>query len=177
MNSVNLAERVRLGVSERNESTHVDTRSFQTSTGQEDYTAGGNYTDVLPSAALKFATSENSNIRVAYSRALSRPNPSDISKAVGIPNLTQNPPTVSLGNPNLKPEHANNYDILFEQYFKPLGVLQAGYFYKSLTDPIVATQARPTSGEWAGFLVSQPGNAGSATVQGLEIAYQQHWAF
>ena len=177
MNSMDLAARVRLVAGVRIESTHVDTRSFQTSSGQEDYVAGGDYTDVLPSAALKFATSENANIRLVYSRALSRPNPGDISKAVGIPNLTQNPPTVSLGNPNLKPEHANNYDILFEQYFKPLGVLQAGYFYKSLTDPIIATQARPTSGEWAGFLVSQPGNAGDATCRALKSAYQQHLSF
>src|SRR6185369_10086459 len=108
--------------------------------GQEDFKAGGDYTDVLPSASLKFATSENASIRLVYSRALSRPNPSDISKAVGIPDLTQNPPTVSLGNPDLKPEHANNYDLLFEQYFKPLGMLSAGYFYKSLSDPIIATQ-------------------------------------
>ena len=99
------------------------------------------YTDALPSVALKFATSDSANIRLVYSRALSRPDPSDITQAVGIPNTTQNPPTVSLGNPDLKPEHANNYDIVFEQYFKPLGMLQAGYFYKSLSDPIIA-QAR-----------------------------------
>jgi TonB-dependent receptor len=161
----------------RVESTHVDTLSFQASTGQQDFEGGGDYTDVLPSAALKFATSENSNIRLAYSRGLSRPNPSDITKAVGIPNVTQNPPTVSLGNPDLKPEHANNYDLLFEQYFTPLGMLQAGYFYKALTDPIISTQTRPTSGEWAGYLVTQPGNAGSATLQGFEVAYQQHLTF
>jgi TonB-dependent receptor len=177
MNSMDLSSRMRLVAGARVESTHVDTRSFQASTGQQDFVGGGNYTDVLPSASLKVATAENAAIRFVYSRALSRPNPSDITKSVGIPNTTQNPPTVSLGNPDLKPEHANNYDILFEQYFKPLGMLQAGYFYKSLTDPIIATQTRPTSGEWAGFLVSQPGNAGSATLQGMEIAYQQHLTF
>jgi TonB-dependent receptor len=177
MNTVDLASNVRLVAGVRVEQTHVDTRSFQATTGQEDFTAGGDYTDVLPSAALKVATSTNGAVRLVYSRALSRPDPQDISKAVGIPNLTQNPPTVSLGNPDLKPEHANNYDILFEQYFTPLGMLQAGYFYKSLTDPIIATQTRPTTGEFAGFLVSQPGNAGSATVQGVEIAYQQHLSF
>jgi len=177
MNTMDLGARMRLVAGARVEQTHVDTRSFQASTGQEDFMAGGNYTDVLPSASLKVATSDNANIRFAYSRALSRPNPGDITKAVGIPNLTQNPPTVSLGNPDLKPEHANNYDILFEQYFKPLGMVQAGYFYKTLTDPIIATQARPTTGEFAGFLVSQPGNAGSATLQGVEVAYQQHLTF
>ena len=177
MNSMDLGARMRLVAGARVESTHVDTRSFQASTGQQDYTAGGDYTDVLPSAALKVATAENAAIRLVYSRALSRPNPSDITKAVGIPNTTQNPPTVSLGNPDLKPEHANNYDVLFEQYFKPLGMVQAGYFYKALSDPIIATQKRPTSGDWAGFLVSQPGNAGSATLQGIEVAYQQHLTF
>ncbi len=177
MNSMDLGARMRLVAGVRIESTHVDTRSFQASTGQQDYVAGGDYTDVLPSASLKIATAENAAIRLVYSRALSRPNPSDITKAVGIPNITQNPPTVSLGNPDLKPEHANNYDVLFEQYFKPLGMVQAGYFYKSLTDPIIATQSRPTSGEWAGYLVSQPGNAGSATLQGIEVGFQQHMTF
>jgi TonB-dependent receptor len=84
---------------------------------------------------------------------------------------------VSLGNPNLKAEHANNYDVLFEQYLKPLGLIQAGYFYKQLTDPIIDTQSRPTTGPFAGFLVSQPGNAGSATLQGFEVSYQHHWSF
>ena len=32
-------------------------------------------------------------------------------------------------------------------------------------------------GPFAGFLVSQPGNAGSATLQGFEVAYQQHLGF
>ncbi len=177
MNSMDLGTRVRLVTGARIESTHVDTLSFQSSSGLEDFKGGSDYTDVLPSASLKFATSENGAIRLVYSRALSRPNPGDITKAVGIPNITQNPPTVSLGNPDLKPEHANNYDLLFEQYFKPFGMVSAGYFYKSLSDPIIATQARPTTGEFAGFLVSQPGNAGSATLQGVEVAYLHHLTF
>jgi len=177
MNTVDLGARMRLVAGVRVEQTHVDTRSFQATTGQVDYKAGGDYTDVLPSASLKVATGPDAALRFVYSRALSRPNPSDITRAVGIPDLTQNPPTVSLGNPDLKPEHANNYDILYEQYFKPLGMVSGGYFYKSLTDPIIDTQTRPTSGEWAGFLVSQPGNAGSATLQGIEVAYQEHFTF
>ena len=67
--------------------------------------------------------------------------------------------------------------MLLEKYLKPLGMISAGYFYKYLTDPIIATETRPTSGPYAGFLVSQPGNAGTATLQGFEIAYQQHMAF
>jgi TonB-dependent receptor len=177
MNSLDLSARARLVAGVRFESTHVDTLSFNANTGKQDFAAGGNYTDVLPSAALKFAATENTALRLVYSRALSRPDPQDISQAVGPVNDTQKPPTVSLGNPDLKPEHANNFDILLEQYLAPLGLIQAGYFYKALSDPIIATQTRPTSGPYAGYLVSQPGNAGSATLQGIEMAYQQHLGF
>jgi TonB-dependent receptor len=177
MESLDLSARARLVAGVRVESTHVDTLSFNTNTGREDFTAGGNYTDVLPSVALKIAASPNTALRVVYSRALSRPDPQDISRAVGPVNDTQNPPTVSLGNPDLRPEHANNFDILVEQYLSPLGLVSAGYFYKALSDPIIATQTRPTSGPFAGYLVSQPGNAGSAKLQGFEIGYQQHLGF
>ena len=87
------------------------------------------------------------------------------------------PPTVSIGNPGLRPEHANNFDVLLEQYLSPMGLIQAGYFYKALSDPIIATQTRPSTGPFAGFLVSQPANAGSAMLQGFEVAYQQHLGF
>ncbi|HZR25300.1 MAG TPA: TonB-dependent receptor, partial [Vicinamibacterales bacterium] len=177
MNTIDLSSRARLIAGARIESTHVDTLSFNTNTGRQDFSSGGNYTDVLPSASLKYAMTPNTALRIVYSRALSRPDPQDISKAVGAINDTQKPPTVSLGNPDLRPEHANNYDVLLEQYLAPLGLIQAGYFYKDLSDPIIATQTRPTTGPFAGFLVSQPGNAGSATLQGIELAYQQHLRF
>jgi TonB-dependent receptor len=177
MNTTDLSARARLVAGVRIESTHVDTLSFNSNTGVEDFRAGGNYTDVLPSIALKVAASPNTSLRFVYSRALSRPDPQDITQAVGPVNNTQNPPTVSLGNPDLRPEHADNFDILLEQYLSPLGLVSAGYFYKALHDPIIATQTRPTSGPFAGFLVSQPGNAGSATLQGFEVGYQQHLGF
>jgi TonB-dependent receptor len=159
------------------ESTHVDTRSFNNNTHLQDFTAGGNYVDVLPSVAYKYAVSPNTALRLVYSRALSRPDPQDLAQAVGVINDTQKPPTVSIGNPDLRPEHANNVDVLLEQYLSPMGLIQAGYFYKALSDPIIATKTRPTTGPFAGFLVSQPGNAGSATLQGFELAYQQHLGF
>jgi TonB-dependent receptor len=177
MNSYDLSSRTRFIAGVRVEQTHLDTLSYNANSHLEDFANGGNYTDVLPSASLKVAATPNTTLRFAYSRALSRPDPRDITKAVGTVNNTQNPPTVSLGNPDLRPEHAQNFDILLEQYLSPLGLIQAGYFYKALSDPIIATQTRPTSGPYAGYLVSQPGNAGSATLQGFEIGYQQHLRF
>ncbi|HXI28541.1 MAG TPA: TonB-dependent receptor, partial [Vicinamibacterales bacterium] len=177
MNSLDLSSRTRVIAGVRIESTHVDTLSFNANTGQQDFSAGGDYVDVLPSASAKFAMTSNTALRLVYSRALSRPDPQNLAQAVGPINDTENPPRVSLGNPALKAEHADNVDVLLEQYLAPLGLIQAGYFFKHLTDPIIATQTRPTTGPYAGFLVSQPGNAGSATLQGFEIAYLQHLGF
>lgn len=177
MNSIDLAPRWRLVTGVRFEATTLRTRSFDENTGLISYTGSGDYLDVLPSAALRYSITQDSGMRFVYSRALSRPNPQDIAQAVGPIDDTQKPPTVSLGNPNLKAEHADNIDVLYERYLRPLGLIQAGFFYKNLQDPIVATEARPTAGQYAGFLVSQPGNAGSAWLAGLEIGYQQHLSF
>jgi hypothetical protein len=58
--------------------------------------------------------------------------------------------------------------------------LQAGYFYKDLTDPIVTLQTLTNNYVYnpgAPTLVSQPSNAGSAHVQGVEVSYQQRLSY
>jgi TonB-dependent receptor len=87
---------------------------------------------------------------------------------------------VSIGNPSLKSEYANNYDVLYERYFNHVGLLQAGYFYKALSDPIVTLQTLTNNYVYnpgAPTLVSQPTNAGSGHVQGLEIGFQQQLSY
>jgi TonB-dependent receptor len=181
MNTIELASRVRLVTGIRFEATHVDTLSYDGSLAipptKLTFKNGGDYLDVLPSASLRFALDKSSDLRLVYGRGLARPDPQDLTAAVGQPDTSQNPPTVSLGNPNLKAEHANNYDILYERYLNPSGLIQAGYFYKDLSDPITTVQTKPTTGPFAGYLVTQPGNAGSGHVQGVEFSYQQRLSF
>jgi hypothetical protein len=60
------------------------------------------------------------------------------------------------------------------------GLLQAGYFYKDLSDPIVTLQTLTSSYKYnpgAPTLVSQPSNAGNAHLQGVELSYQQRMAY
>lgn len=177
MNTIELASRVRLVAGLRVEATHVDTTSFDNRTKALTFKAGGDYTDILPSASLRFALDKDSDLRIVYGRGITRPNPSDITKAVGQPNLNQHPPTVSIGNPNLKAEHANNYDVLYERNLSHVGLIQAGWFYKDLSDPITTVISNPTTGPFAGYKVTQPGNAGSGHVQGIELAYQQRLSY
>ena len=139
--------------------------------------------NVLPSASLRFALDKDSDLRLVYGRGARAPRPQDLSAAVSQPMLNQTPVTISLGNPNLKAEQANNYDLLYERTFSHTGLLQAGYFYKDLTEPIVYDavllhrDAFPHVPAGTNVLVSQPINAGSAYVQGFEIGFQQRMAY
>jgi TonB-dependent receptor len=147
------------------------------------FKAGGDYVRPLPSASLRYALTGDTNIRLVYSRALSRPNPSDVAQGLNVSPAQGGIGTVTLGNPALKAEAANNYDILVEHYFNPFGAIQAGAFYKSLYDPIVNIETFQQNYQPPGFpyppgqyFVSQSKNAGSAHLFGFEIAYLQRFS-
>jgi len=148
--------------------------------------AGGDYITVLPSASLRYALTSNTNFRLVYSRGLSRPNPQDIAQSFSITPAQGGKGSIGFGNPNLKAESANNYDLLFEHYMNPFGAIQAGVFYKRLYDPIIDssqdvqnyTPPPPynTSGYQGNYTISQPLNAGSAHLFGFEVAYLQRFS-
>ena len=136
------------------------------------------YTDVLPSVQLQHSLGGNMNLRAAYGRGIARPNFSDLPPSAtidqsGLGGLTK----VHTGNSNLKPTHAHNFDLLFEKYLKTVGIIQAGWFYKALSDPIYAVATIPTTGPFAGDQVTQPINGPSAHITGIEMAWQQHLTF
>lgn len=183
MNTLDISSRWRLVAGVRFEGTNLDTLIFLTNSGTF-APMNGSYLRTLPSASLRYALTSNDNIRLVYSRALSRPNPQDIAQA-GTYTPGTNPLPVSIGNPKLKAENADNVDILFEHYINPFGMVTAGYFYKNLTDPIVSRTftvptgtfvGAPCSSEPSGCKVTQPFNAGSAWINGFEAAYLQHFS-
>jgi TonB-dependent receptor len=180
MNTIDFSK-VRLIVGVRFEGTNLGTRTPQLDqngmpTGV--FRSSGSYVNVLPSASVRFALTHDTYLRLVYSRGISRPDPQDIAQALTI-DSTAAPTVVSLGNPNLKPETADNVDVLVEHYLNPFGMISAGFFYKNLADPIVThTCAPPTvCPGFPGDEVTQPVNAGSAWVSGFEVAYLQHLSF
>ncbi|MGC2613923.1 MAG: TonB-dependent receptor [Terracidiphilus sp.] len=184
MNTIELASRIRLVAGLRFEDTHLSTLSFNPNLDPAPTTltfkAGSDYLDVLPSASLRFAVDKNSDLRLVFGRGLARPDPQDVTGAVGQPDISTTPATVSIGNPNLKAEYAWNYDVLYERSFNNAGLLQVGYFYKSISNPIVTLQTLTNNYQYnpgAPTLVSQPSNAGSAHVQGIEFAFQQRFSY
>lgn len=191
MDTIDVASRVRLVAGVRFEGTNlaVVNRVFDGTVSPptiSDNKFSGSYVKVLPSVSLRYAFTGNTNLRLVYSRGLSRPDPQDIAQALtfstsGSPGNLKN--LLTLGNPNLKAETADNFDILVEHYLNPFGMISAGYFYKRLSDPIV-TQTfflmnfQPAPDIPAGnFTATQPINAGSAWISGFEASYIQHLSF
>jgi TonB-dependent receptor len=157
------------------------------------------YLDVLPSVQLRYKLSANSNLRAVYSRGVARPDPYQL-----VPYVTEddsaNPVALTIGNPSLRPEHANNYDLLYENYLQPLGMIQVGFFAKQLTAPQVEFQpslginysALPAGSLPPGMLatieayqsalaepitVTDFVNGENAFLYGFEASFQQHLTY
>ena len=136
----------------------------------------GTYLDVLPSASISMRLDQNSDLRFVFGKGLARPDPTALSTAVSL-DTTTTPFTYTIGNPALKPEHAYDYDVLYERTLHPLGLVRAGFFYKSISDPFVQLLTSPTTGPYVGFNVLQPANGGSAYIAGIELEFQQHFTY
>jgi TonB-dependent receptor len=163
------------------------------------YTAVGtnnnpSYIDLLPSVQLRYGLTANSSLRAVYSRGLARPDPYQLVPYV-TEDSTASPIAVTIGNPSLRPEHANNYDVMFEQSLHPLGLVQAGFFFKQITAPQVLTTLPgglslsnfpagyfPTSiqsvlSQYPGDAIIQTINGQNAYIYGLELSFQQHFSY
>jgi TonB-dependent receptor len=152
------------------------------------------YLDVLPSVQLKYGLTANSNLRAVFARGLARPDPYQLVPYI-TEDTTASPIAVTIGNPALRPEHANNYDLLYEYYLKPLGLIQAGFFFKQLTAPQILTtipgglslSSFPTGyfptatqtvlSQYPGDAITQTVNGQNAYLYGLELSYQQHLTY
>jgi TonB-dependent receptor len=132
----------------------------------------------MPSVQAQYQLPKDTTLRLSYARGISRPNFSDIVPSVQVdPNAS--PKSIVVGNPALSPTKANNYDILIDHYFQSLGIIQFGYFYKALTDPIYPTASFVSASDpnFPGYLRYQSINGPSANIQGVEMAWQQRLSF
>lgn len=95
-----------------------------------------NFIDVnnlYPSANLIYSATENSNLRVSYSRTTARPSFKENSAAQIFDPITER---YFLGNPEVKPTFINNLDARYEAFGEGNEILAFSAFYKSFIDPI-----------------------------------------
>jgi TonB-dependent receptor len=132
------------------------------------------YIDALPSVQFQYLFNQNTVLRAAYGMGIARPNFGDLPPFRTFSLDSGGVTHISLGNPNLQREKAQNFDLAFERYLKPVGVIQAGVFYKYLTNPIFAVQSSSASGK---IVQNQTINGPNAHLTGIEFAWQQHLSF
>jgi len=143
----------------------------------------GDYTKSFPSVHVAHDVTANVKARLSWSTSFGRP---ALNNAM--PNETANETnqTLTVSNPSLLPQSAVNWDASLEYYFEPVGSLSVGFFQKSIRDYIITGTNVGTvpsgndngfNGEYSGFTLLSSSNAGTATVNGWEFAYQQQFTF
>jgi TonB-dependent receptor len=134
-------------------------------------TGGKKYTEWLPQFHLVYKTGDASQLRAAVTRTLARPNFEDNAPWRLV---NEEDREVELGNPDLDVTTAWNADLMWEQYFQPIGIFSAGVFYKKLYDYIFLYQV---DGEVDGQSVDiiQPRNGDTGDLTGFEVAFQNQF--
>lgn len=142
----------------------------------------GQYRNVFPGIHFKYEPFAGLLTRLSWSTGIGRPPFGSI-----IPNETINDDTqrVTMSNPNLVPQDANNYDFTIEYYFKPQGMLSIGLFTKRIKNYIYTDSSQfvaggPNNGfqgQYEGYGLTTSANGGTARIDGLELSYQQQLSF
>ena len=141
------------------------------------------YTDLLPSLLLKYKYSDDGSLRASVTKTISRPKYSAL-----IANKTFNisDEEATIGDPNTKPAKAVNVDLSLDHYFKSVGLVSLGLFYKDIKNVNVEWSSNKYLGSDLGltgenaekqFNVQQNINAYDARVLGVEVAYQRDFGF
>jgi iron complex outermembrane recepter protein len=127
------------------------------------------YNDWLPQVNVRFNFTQKLKLRLAASKAVTRPNFSDLSPTLTLNSVQGNG---SAGNPYLKPLKADQLDASLEYYFSKTGSIYGAFFYKKVTNFISSTADFET---YQGFTytVTRPTNNQDGTIKGAEVGYQQ----
>ena len=118
---------------------YIDTSIDSTAYGPADdngdrslQTTSGSYDFMLPRANLIVTPREDLVVRAGFSTDIRRPDFSDLNSGFTLDD--QENSVVALGNPGLKPEEVDSFDISADWYFAPAAVLSVGVFEKRRTN-------------------------------------------
>ncbi len=159
------------------------------------------YTEVLPGVIVTAEPVRSVLLRASYAKSLRRPDFAQLAPTVVFPVIAT---YVSQGNPNLKPQTVDQYDLAAEWYFDRNSLFSVGGFYKKFQDlittvavpPVLADPAvglfvesnciggvfNPIAVDFSGARgvcvgINQPRNSGNATLKGIEVAFQHSFTY
>jgi len=133
--------------------------------------------DVLPSLTLRYALTDDINVRFNYGETLRRPNFFDLNSNFALTgDLTQvGYGSGTGGNPDLEAATSKNYDLTAEWYFATDSAVYGTLFRRDIEGLVVPLTRRitiPNTGlNTDSFVVTQPVNASDGTLEGIELGF------
>ncbi len=147
------------------------------------------YAAGYPSIDIGFDVTHNLIARLAYAKAIGRPELSYILPNLTVPDETATSGTITINNSGLKPTQVDNYDASLEYYFQKTGVFSVGAFQKDFSNfqglapgipatlDLLTAAGVPNPQNFVGpndsFTVTTRMNVGRARVSGVEFNYKQ----
>ncbi|HEX6427910.1 MAG TPA: TonB-dependent receptor [Niastella sp.] len=180
MAEIDATEKLKIVAGVRNEYTSLKlngAKATVTASGTSitDVTVKSNYNALLPMVHLKYNLTGDVSLRAAYTRTFVRANFSDMTPGESEDN-TKAPIAITKGNPDLKPTFANNFDLMGEYYFKNIGLLSGGLFYKQIQDVIFSNKVYYSEGN-SNYVLTQSQNLDNAHLYGFEAGINKRLNF
>ena len=193
--------------------TGVVSNGFTTNvaaTGPRPLIASNDYTDTLPSMNVAYQLEHDLFLRAGAAKVMARPLLNNLAPSITSLTTPINIGTIgslAIGNPQLNPFRATNYDFSVEWYFAPGALLSGAYFIKDVSNYPQATaiagtmQSLLSPDAFAAFLQTQDPNqqvwltsggpgggpglysivqfqdSPGGRIKGYELTYQQNLTF
>ncbi|MDP3071659.1 MAG: TonB-dependent receptor [Opitutaceae bacterium] len=142
----------------------------------------GGYDNTFLSGGAKYSIRPNLVVQVAASQTIGRPDYNNLAGALAINDTNF---TVTLPNPDLKPETSDKYFASVQYYMEPAGTLSVSAYTLNVKNmgvsstQITAEQAGLADDpEYVGYTFFRPANLnGIRKIKGVEVEYSQQLVF
>ena len=151
----------------RVEDTKFNTQGYNAETGDLIF-GENNYTFVAPSLNIKYFLSEDSILRAAVWKSLARPGFSESAPVADFKSDGDGVFKGEMGNPDLDPYEATNYDLSYEYYGENTSY-SIGFFWKDISNAIYPVI---TAGTYNGIVFNELEtyvNTDDSKVDGIEL--------
>ncbi|MFN4116050.1 MAG: TonB-dependent receptor [Inhella sp.] len=141
--------------------------------------------DLLPSLNAAYDLADDTIVRFAVAKAITRPNFANMFniQVIGFADTNANNDAFNYGNPALKPQESKQFDLGIEYYYGKGNLIAANFFYKKI-DNFITTQTQ--TGQSVGVVSPDSGldswtinryvNAGGGKITGLELQINHGFA-
>jgi len=167
----------------RLERTRFDSDGYLATNGAyAPVSTSSSYSNLLPSLSGVFDTGADSKLRAGLSQTIGRPRFEQIATHGGALNTTSAVPSLSTGNPDLKPRLSTNLDMGHEWYLdEGRGIVSLALFHKRIKDEIFnygQMQSLIVNGAPTQVLVTQARNTAERTrLTGIEFGITKDFTF